>query len=60
MTESDLPCQDKMAFITKDEAEGAAVMAQHRYGGIKPSVYKCKYCEEWHLSTGIEIEIEED
>lgn len=60
MADSGLPCQDKLSFKIKQEAEGAAVMAQHRYGGIKPSVYKCKHCEEWHLSTGVEVELEED
>lgn len=47
----ELPCADKVVFETKAEAEGAALVAQNKYGGKKAKVYKCRYCERWHLAT---------
>jgi len=51
MTDTDLPCQDKLPFKTKEEAEGAAVLAAHRYGSAKPKVYTCEHCGQFHLSA---------
>lgn len=47
-------CQNKLTFATEAEANGAAIMAQHKYGGAKPKVYICKDCEQWHLATNFE------
>jgi len=46
----ELPCKDKIPFKTQEEAYGAAVTAKLRYGGDRPKVYKCKYCQYWHLA----------
>jgi hypothetical protein len=47
-------CTDKLPFATEDEANGAAVAAQHKYGGSKPKVYQCQDCSKWHLSTNFD------
>ncbi len=45
-----LPCADKIAFETKKDAQTAATVALHRYGGgVKP--YRCRYCDLWHLAS---------
>jgi hypothetical protein len=49
-------CSDKLSFPSQLEAEGAAVAAQHKYGGTKQKAYLCKDCEQWHLSTNYETE----
>ena len=46
---AELPCRDKIAFKTQEEAEGGAATAKYRYGE-KPKVYKCKHCGQWHLA----------
>lgn len=46
----ELPCQDKLAFDTKQQAEAAANVAHYRYGG-KMHVYLCRHCKLWHLSS---------
>lgn len=46
----ELPCQEKLAFDSKEQAEGAAVYAEHRHG-TKLKVYQCKHCNLWHLSS---------
>ncbi len=44
------PCADKIIFETKKDAQTAATVALHRYGGVvKP--YRCKYCDLWHLAS---------
>lgn len=45
-----LPCAEKLAFQTKEAAEGAAVYAKHRHG-TKLKVYQCKDCQLWHLAS---------
>ncbi len=45
-----LPCADKMAFDTQAEAEGAALTAEWQHGGSL-KVYRCRYCNLWHLSS---------
>lgn len=52
MTEesSSMPCNDKLAFDTKEAAEGAATYAKYKHG-TKLGVYKCSYCSLWHLTS---------
>jgi len=45
-----LPCAEKLVFMTKQAAEGAAVYANHLHG-TKLKVYKCKDCQLWHLAS---------
>ena len=45
-----LPCSEKLAFATRAEAQAAATVAMHRYGG-RLRVYQCRYCEMWHISS---------
>jgi hypothetical protein len=45
-----LPCQDKLAFDTQKQARAAAVVAHYQHG-VKLSVYRCRYCDLWHLSS---------
>ena len=44
------PCSEKLAFESREAAEGAAVYAQHRHG-TKLKVYKCRHCDLWHLAS---------
>jgi hypothetical protein len=46
-----LPCDDKLKFDTRSEAEATATVARHRYGS-QLKTYKCKHCGLWHLSSG--------
>lgn len=46
----ELPCNEKLSFESTEAAEGAAVYATHRHG-IKLKVYKCKFCDLWHLAS---------
>ena len=48
--EKELPCSEKLAFETKDAAEGAAIYAKHRHG-TKLKVYRCQHCNLWHLAS---------
>jgi hypothetical protein len=50
MLMEDLPCKEKLAFESKETAEGAAVYARHLHGA-KLKVYQCKYCKLWHLAS---------
>lgn len=43
--------QQKVIYRTRDEAEAAALIAQHDHGAPKLSVYKCEYGDHWHLSS---------
>lgn len=45
-----LPCADKLAFDTPGAARATATVAEHRYGS-KFKVYKCRYCQLYHLSS---------
>lgn len=49
-SDSDLPCADKMAFDTEQEAESNALAAEWQHGG-RLKVYHCKHCKLWHLSS---------
>jgi len=46
----ELPCSEKLAFESREAAEGAAVYARHRHG-TKLKVYKCRHCNLWHLAS---------
>lgn len=50
MEESELTCSKKLAFETKESAEGAAIYAHHRHG-TKLKVYRCRHCSLWHLAS---------
>lgn len=51
MEEADeLPCVDKLAFDTKDQANAAGTASDWQYG-IKLKSYRCRHCELWHLSS---------
>ncbi|MBQ8991827.1 hypothetical protein IJ103_01990 [Candidatus Saccharibacteria bacterium] len=41
----------KICYATKEEAEVAARVAEHDYGAPRLSVYRCEFCNEWHLSS---------
>jgi hypothetical protein len=45
-----LPCDDKLVFDTKKDAEATANVAHYRYGN-KLKAYVCRYCGLWHLSS---------
>lgn len=45
-----LPCDGKLAFNTKRQAQAEATSTNWRYGS-RLKVYVCKYCELWHLAT---------
>ncbi len=47
-----LPCADKLAFDTYQQAKVVAVTSAYQRGskpGVKP--YKCRHCGLWHLAT---------
>jgi len=48
-----LPCHEKLAFATREQAEAVAAVNAFRYGG-KLRAYRCRYCGLWHLSSRIE------
>ncbi len=41
----------KTCYATREEAEVAALVAQHDHGAPRLSVYKCEYGDHWHLSS---------
>jgi len=45
-----LPCHEKLAFATREQAEAVAAVNSFRYGD-KLHAYKCRYCGLWHLSS---------
>jgi hypothetical protein len=55
MTEEtiDLPCSEKLTFDTQKQAATAALVASHQHGS-KLRVYKCRYCNLWHLASNYE------
>ncbi len=53
MTDDDslaLPCNDKLAFDTREQAEAAATVAAYQHGAAL-RVYRCRQCGLWHLSS---------
>jgi hypothetical protein len=48
--ESLMPCHEKRAFMTREQAEAAAAVDAYRYvSSLK--AYQCRYCGLWHLSS---------
>lgn len=45
-----LPCADKLAFDASKQAQAAATVALHQHG-TKLRIYRCRYCDLWHLSS---------
>lgn len=45
-----LPCEDKLVFNSKDEAEATALAADWQHGN-KLKAYQCRHCKLWHLSS---------
>ncbi len=43
--------QQKVSYTTREEAEAAALVAEHDYGAPRLDVYKCEYGDHWHLSS---------
>ncbi len=41
----------KISYPTREEAEAAALVAQHDYGAPPLSVYHCEFGDHWHLSS---------
>jgi len=41
--------QQKVSYTTREEAEAAALVAEHDYGAPRLDVYKCEYGDHWHL-----------
>jgi hypothetical protein len=52
VVDSDLPCADKMAFDSQQEAEANGLAAEWQHGG-KLKAYQCKHCHLWHLSSAV-------
>jgi hypothetical protein len=48
--EESLPCSDKLAFDTKDQAEAVAIAADWQHGSSLKT-YRCSHCKLWHLSS---------
>ncbi len=46
-----LPCHEKLAFDTQQQAAAAANVAEYQHG-IKLKIYRCRHCGLWHLATG--------
>ena len=43
--------QHKICYASREEAETAALVAEHDYGAPKLGVYHCEYGDHWHLSS---------
>lgn len=48
---TELPCRDKLAFATREQAEAIAAVNAYRYAGTKLRAYMCRHCGLWHLSS---------
>jgi hypothetical protein len=47
---NELPCAEKMAFDSKQEAENTALTADWQHGTALKA-YRCKHCNLWHLAS---------
>ena len=47
---SKTPCQDKLAFDTKKQADVAGLVAELQHNA-KLKSYRCTYCNLWHLAS---------
>lgn len=45
-----MDCTEKLSFNNEAAAVGAKVYAEHQHG-TKLKVYRCKTCQNWHLSS---------
>jgi hypothetical protein len=46
------PCDDKQRFTTEAEARSAIVYSDWRRGQeTKLTTYRCKYCNDYHITT---------
>ena len=52
-TTTSLPCAEKLAFDTLEQARASATVSEHRYGN-KLKVYRCRHCRLYHLSSNHE------
>lgn len=43
--------QQKICYATREEAEAAALVAEHDYGAPRLEVYHCDFGDHWHLSS---------
>jgi hypothetical protein len=51
MSESaELPCVEKLAFDTQEQANAAALLAEHQHN-TKLKSYRCGHCSLWHLAS---------
>lgn len=41
----------KICYVTREEAEVAARVAEHDHKAPHLSVYRCEFCNMWHLSS---------
>ncbi len=48
--EANLPCANKLAFDTENEANAAKIVAQLQRNLVL-KVYFCRYCQLWHLAS---------
>jgi hypothetical protein len=48
--EQKLPCHEKVAFDTKQEASAAGLAADWQHGTTLKA-YSCKHCNLWHLAS---------
>jgi hypothetical protein len=49
-SETTLPCNDKLAFDTRLQAQATATTAAYQHGS-KVTPYKCAHCQLWHLAS---------
>jgi hypothetical protein len=49
-TQYPLPCDGKLVFETKKDAEATALAADWQHG-TDLKVYKCRHCHLWHLAS---------
>jgi hypothetical protein len=47
---TELPCHEKLAFDTRQQAEVAANVAEYQHGSLL-KVYQCRHCRLWHLAS---------
>jgi hypothetical protein len=48
--ENVLPCHEKLAFDSKQQAEGSSVAIKWQRGTVLKA-YRCKHCTLWHLAS---------
>ena len=43
--------QQKIIYHSREEAEAAALVAEHDHGASHLGVYHCEYGDHWHITT---------